>query len=155
VSNGVEPEAGKVRHTLARSGLPDRFSADSHVVLKIDRYRDSMPIGRRLLLVAVLAAALVAGFAPHGVVSAGSSRAAEVVRTVESPLDGPLHCFDATCGKGAPTVPAPVPGVVLAAVLGGMAIALAVSASARRRRLHAIPLPSGVTDPFFHPPKSS
>jgi hypothetical protein len=113
-----------------------------------------MPLGRRLLLVAVLAAALVAGFVPHGVLSAGSGRAAEVVRTVEAPLDG-LHCFDATCGKGTPTAPTPVPGVVLAAVLGGMVTALAVSASARRRRLHAAPLPAGVTDPFFHPPKSS
>jgi hypothetical protein len=114
-----------------------------------------MPIGRRLLLVAVLAAALVAGFVPHGVLSAGSGPAAEIVRTVEVPLDGPLHCFDATCGKGAPTAPTPVPGIVLVGVLGGVATALAVSASARRRRLRGIPLPVGVTDPFFHPPKSS
>ena len=114
-----------------------------------------MPIGRRLVLVAVLAAAIVGGFLPHAALSSAPSRAAEIVRSVEAPLDGTLHCFDATCGKGAPTSPAPTPGLVLAAVLGGMVAAFAVSASARRRRLRGSPLPVGVTDPLFHPPKSS
>src|SRR5580704_17933911 len=114
-----------------------------------------MPIGRRLVLATVLAAAIIGGFLPHAVPSAVPSRAAEVVGAIETPLDGPLHCFDATCGKGTPSAPAPTPGVVLAAVLGGMVIALAVSASARRRRHRMSPLPVGVTDPFFHPPKSS
>jgi hypothetical protein len=114
-----------------------------------------MPIGRRLLLVAILAAALVAGFVPHRVVSSGPSRLAEVVGTVEAPLDGPIYCLDVNCGKGTPSAPAPVPGVVLAAVLGGMVTAFALRSLARRRRLHASPLPAGVTDPFFHPPKSS
>jgi hypothetical protein len=143
------------RRVPAGSGVPLGFSADSHVLLKFDLYRDAMPIGRRLLLVAVLAAALVAGFVPHGALSGASTRATEIVRTVEAPLDWPLRCLDATCGKGAPTAPAPVPGVVLAAALGGMVTALVLSTSARRRRLRAVPLPGGVTDPFFHPPKSS
>jgi hypothetical protein len=114
-----------------------------------------MPIGRRLVLVAVLAATIVGGFMPHAVLSAAPSRAAEVVRAVETPLEVPLQCLDATCGKGTPSAPTPTPGVVLAAVLGGMIAALALITSIRRRRLRGSPLPVGVTDPFFHPPKSS
>ncbi len=114
-----------------------------------------MALGRRLVLVAVLAAAIVGGMLPHAALSAVPGRTAEIVQAAEAPLAGPLHCLDATCGKGTPSALTPTPGVVLAAVLGGMVAAFALSAAATRRRLRPSPLPSGVTDPFFHPPKSS
>ena len=114
-----------------------------------------MALGRRLVLVVVFAAAIVGGMLPHAALSAVPGRTAEIVQAAEVPLAGPLHCLDATCGKGAPSAPTPTPGVVLAAVIGGMVAAFALSTFATRRRLRESPLPSGVTDPFFHPPKSS
>ena len=114
------------RRTPAGLGVPGRTTADSHAVLNIDRYGERHALGRRLVLVAVLAAAIVGGMLPHAALSAVPGRTAEIVQAAEAPLAGPLHCLDATCGKGAPSAPTPTPGVVLAAVIGGVVAAFAL-----------------------------
>ena len=113
-----------------------------------------MSLRWRIGLAATIAAAVVAGFVPHGTPAAQT--AAEAVQLAESPLaSGPVHCLDAACGKGTPAAAAPVPGIAAAAMVAGLtAIAVAV-ANLRRRRAHAAALPPGSRDPLFHPPQFS
>jgi hypothetical protein len=115
----------------------------------------AMSLRWRVGLVAVIAAAVVGGFMPHGVVSAAESSATQVVQAAEVPLSGPMNCLDATCGKGSPAPAAPSPGVALFAVVAGMVAAAAIVAAVRRRRGRVVPLPSGARDPLFHPPQFS
>ena len=109
----------------------------------------------RFGLVAIIAAAVVGGFMPHGVVSGAETAATEMVQIAESPVSVPMSCMDATCGKGSPAPAAPSPGVALVAVVGG----LAVVAGGRRRhpasRRQVAVLPAGSRDPLFHPPQFS
>ena len=104
---------------------------------------------------AIVAAAVVGGFLPHGVLSTAGSSATQVVRAVEVPFSGPVTCLDATCGKGSPAPVAPSPGVALVAVVAGMAVAAAAAARVRRRRGQVLPLPAGALDRLFHPPQFS
>ncbi len=109
----------------------------------------------RLCLVAVVAAAVLGGFVPHGVLSGTGAAATEIVQGAEAPLSAPLSCLDATCGKGSPAAPTPSPGIVLAAVVGGLAAMALVGSHIRRRRLQAVALPAGIRHTPFHPPQFS
>jgi hypothetical protein len=114
-----------------------------------------MSLRWRIGLVAIVAAAVVGGFLPHGVLSTAGSSVTQVVRAVEVPFSGPVTCLDATCGKGSPAPAAPSPGVALVAVVAGMAVAAAAAARVRRRRGQVLPLPAGALDRLFHPPQFS
>jgi len=109
----------------------------------------------RFGLVAIIAAAVVGGFMPHGVLSGAESTATQMVQIAESPVSTPVLCMDATCGKGSPAPAAPAPAVALAAVLAGIAIAAAVVSTIRRQRSQAVLLPAGARDPLFRPPQFS
>jgi len=116
-----------------------------------------MSLRWRIGLVAIIAAAVLGGFLPHGALSsavAGHS-ATEVVHLAETPLSAPLNCLDATCGKGSPAPAAPSPGVALVAMAAGLVAIAAATASIRRRHRHAAVLPAGSRDPLFHPPQFS
>ena len=114
-----------------------------------------MSIRWRIGLAAVIAAAVVGGFVPHAALSATDASATQVVRAVEVPLSGSVHCADATCGKGNTAPAAPAPGLALAAVVAGL-VGVAASAGFVRRRCgqHGA-LPVGARDPLFHPPQFS
>lgn len=115
-----------------------------------------MSLRSRIGLAAIIAAAVVAGFVPHGTLAGARASAAEAVQLAESPLSsGPVHCLDASCGKGTPAAAAPAPGIPLAAAVAGLTAAAAAIAAIRRRRGHAAGLPSGSRDPLFHPPQFS
>ena len=115
-----------------------------------------MSLRWRIGLAAIIAAAVVAGFVPHGALVGAQASAAEAVQVAESPLpSGPVHCLDATCGKGTPAAAAPAPGITVAATVAGLAAVAAAVANLRRRRAHAAVLPSGIRDPLFHPPQFS
>jgi hypothetical protein len=114
-----------------------------------------MGIRWRLSLVAILAAAVLGGLVPHGVVAGTETSATQMVQALERPLTGPINCVDATCGKAAPTPTAPSPGVALAAVLGALAVVAAAAAGLRRRARGPAALPAGTRDPLFHPPQFS
>ena len=109
----------------------------------------------RFGLVAIIAAAVVGGFMPHGAPSAAENSAIQVMRLVEAPLSAPLNCADATCGKGSPAPAAPSLGVAPAVALAGLVVAAAVVTGVRRRRGQQVALPAGVHDPLFHPPRFS
>ncbi len=115
----------------------------------------AMSLRWRVGLVAVIAAAIVGGFMPHGVLSAAESSATQVVQVADVPLSVPVTCLDATCGKGSPAPAAPSPGVALFALVAGMVAAAAAVAAVRRRRGRGVPLPAGARDPLFHPPQFS
>ncbi len=114
-----------------------------------------MSLRWRVGLVAIIAAAVLGGFMPHGALSAAENSATRVMRVVEAPLSAPLNCADATCGKGSPAPAAPSPGVALAVALAALAAAAAAVTSVRRRRGQHAALPAGVRDPLFHPPRFS
>jgi hypothetical protein len=114
-----------------------------------------MSLRWRVGLVAIIAAAVVGGFMPHGALSAAGDATTQVVRAAEVPLSAPLNCGDATCGKGSPAPAAPSPGIALAVMVTGLAAAAAAVASIRRRRGPAVALPQGARDPLFRPPKFS
>jgi hypothetical protein len=114
-----------------------------------------MSLRWRIGLVAIIAAAVVGGFLPHGVLSTADAAAAQAARMAEVPLSAPVTCLDASCGKGSPAPAAPSPGVALVAVVTGMMAAAAAAACIRRRRGRVLTLPAGVRDPLFHPPQFS
>ena len=114
-----------------------------------------MSLRWRVGLVAVIAAAIVGGFMPHGVLSAVDSSASQVVQVADVPLSVPVTCLDATCGKGSPAPAAPSPGVALFALVAGLVAAAAAVPAVRRRRGRGVPLPAGARDPLFHPPQFS
>jgi hypothetical protein len=114
-----------------------------------------MSLRWRVGLVAIIAAAVVGGFMPHGVLSGADTSATEIMQLAETPLSVPLNCLDATCGKGSPAPAAPSPGVALVAIVAGLAIAAAAAARIRRRPSQAVALPAGSRDPLFHPPQFS
>lgn len=103
---------------------------------------------------AIIAAAVLGGFLPQGVLSAADTSATQVVRAIEGPVSVPVNCADATCGKGSPAPAAPSPGIVLLAVVAG-ALGVAAAAFIRRRQVQALALPAGIRDPLFHPPQFS
>ncbi len=109
----------------------------------------------RFGLVAIIAAAVVGGFMPHGLLTTAARTTTEMVQIAESPVSAPLDCSDATCGKGSPAPAAPAPAVALAAVLAGAAAAASAARTIRRRRAHVALLPAGSSDPLFHPPQFS
>jgi hypothetical protein len=114
-----------------------------------------MSLRWRIGLVAVIAAAVVGGFLPHGVPSAADASVVQAARIAEAPLSSPISCLDATCGKGSPAPSAPSPGVALVAVVTGLLGAAAAAARVRRRRGRVLDLPRGARDPLFHPPQFS
>ncbi len=114
-----------------------------------------MSLRWRIGLVAIIAAAVVGGFLPHGALSSADTTATQVARMAESPLSAPVSCLDASCGKGSPAPAAPAPGVALVAVVTGMVAAAAAAACIRRRRGRMHTLPAGARDPLFHPPQFS
>jgi hypothetical protein len=114
-----------------------------------------MSLRWRIGLVAVIAAAIVGGFLPHGVLSAADTSATQVVRVVEGPVSVPVNCADATCGKGSPAPAAPSPGLVLMAVVAGALGLAAAAAFIRRRQGQVVALPAGTRDRPFHPPQFS
>jgi hypothetical protein len=119
------------------------------------RNLEGMSLRWRVGLVAIIAAAVVGGFMPHGAPSAADNSAIKVMRVVEAPLSAPLNCADAICGKGSPAPAAPAFGVAPAVALAGLVAAAAVVIGVRRRRGQQVPLPAGVRDPMFHPPRFS
>ena len=104
---------------------------------------------------AIIAAAVVVGFVPHGASTAADHSAIKVMRAVEAPLSAPLNCADATCGKGSPAPAASALGVAPTVALAGLVAAATVVTGVRRRRGQQVPLPAGVRDPLFHPPRFS
>jgi hypothetical protein len=114
-----------------------------------------MSIRWRIGLVVVIAAAVVGGFLPHGVVSGTDTSATQVVRAVEAPWSGSVNCADATCGKGNTAPAAPSPGLALVAVVAGALGVAAAAACMRRRHGRQMVLPVGARDPLFHPPQFS
>ncbi len=115
-----------------------------------------MHLRRRFGLAAIVAAAVVGGFVPHGVVSGAETTATEMVHMAQSPVSMPLNCMDVTCGKGSPAPAAPTPTVALIAVLGGITVAAgAITTMRRQRRRQVEALPAGSRDPLFHPPQFS
>jgi hypothetical protein len=114
-----------------------------------------MSVRWRIGLVAIIAAAVVGGFLPHGALAAVDSSATQVVRAVEAPLSGSVNCADATCGKGNTAPAAPSPGTALVAVVASILGVAAAAAALRRRRGQALALPVGARDPLFHPPQFS
>jgi hypothetical protein len=110
----------------------------------------------RFGLVAIIAATVVGGFMPHGVLSAAGSTGAQMVQLAQEPVSSlPVNCMDATCGKGTPVAASPAPGAALAAVVGGIAVAAVGASIIRRRRALVGALPAGSRDPLFHPPQFS
>ncbi len=109
----------------------------------------------RLGLVAILAAVVLGGLVPHGIVTRTETAATQMVQAVDTPLTGPVTCSDATCGKAAPTPTAPSPGVALAAVLGALAVAAAATSGLRRRARGHVALPAGTRQTLFRPPRFS
>jgi hypothetical protein len=109
----------------------------------------------RFALLAIVAAAVVGGFMPHGVLSGAETTATEMVQIAQSPVSMPLNCMDVTCGKGSPAPAAPTPTVALAAVMAGIAVVASAVASIRRQRRQADALPAGSREPLFHPPRFS
>ena len=109
----------------------------------------------RFGLLAIIAAAIVGGFMPHGALAGAGADATEMVQIAEAPVVGPLHCVDATCGKGSPAPAAPTPTVALAAVLSALAAVAALGAAIRRHRTQTAALPAGTRDRLFHPPQFS
>ena len=109
----------------------------------------------RFGLLAIIAAAVIGGFMPHGVLAGARADAPEMVQIAEAPVALPLQCVDATCGKGSPAPAAPTPTVALAAVLSALAVVAALGAAIRRRRTQTASLPAGTRDPLFHPPRFS
>jgi hypothetical protein len=116
---------------------------------------DAVRVKWRFGLVAIIAAAVVGGFMPHGVISGTQINASEIVQIAEVPLALPLHCLDATCGKGSPAPAAPTPAIALAAVLAAFAVVAAFGAAFRRHKTQTASLPSGARVPLFHPPQFS
>ena len=114
-----------------------------------------MPARWRVALAVIIAATIVGGFLPHGVLSAAQRTTTEMVQTAEAPLVPLPTCLDATCGKGSPAAPAPTPIIALAGVLSGLALAAVALARLRRNRPHAVPLPTGAPDPLLRPPQFS
>jgi hypothetical protein len=123
--------------------------------LSVTRSLFTMRRNWRFGLVAIIAAAVLGGFMPHGVLSAVQSAGAEMVQLSETPVSMPLNCMDVTCGKGTPASSAPAPAVALAAVLAGIAVAAVVASVIRRRRARVTALPAGSRDPLFRPPQFS
>jgi hypothetical protein len=114
-----------------------------------------MSIRWRIGLAAVIAAAVVGGFVPHGVLSLTDTSATQVVRAAEATLSGSVNCADATCGKGNTAPAAPSPGIAVVAVVAGALGVAAAAACVRRRRGQRVALPAGARDPLFHPPQFS
>jgi hypothetical protein len=114
-----------------------------------------MSIRWRIGLVAIIAAAIVGGIMPHGVLSVTDTSATQVVRALEAPLSGSVNCADATCGKGNTAPAVPSPGLALVAVVAGVLGVAAAAACIRRRRGRLLALPVGARDPLFHPPQFS
>jgi membrane associated rhomboid family serine protease len=109
----------------------------------------------RIGLAAIVAAVVIGGFVPHAVLSGADTSGTQVVQIAEASVLGPVGCLDATCGKGSPAPAAPVPGVALAAAIGGIVTAAAAVAFVRRRRGRILTLPAGTRDTLFHPPQFS
>lgn len=110
----------------------------------------------RVALAAVIAAVIVGGFLPHGVLSlAGDASATtEMLQAGEAPFAALPNCAD-ICGKGSPASPVPTPMVALAGVLSAVALAAVLAARARRRPDQVVPLPAGAPDRLLRPPQFS
>ena len=123
--------------------------------LSVSRSLITVRMKWRFGLVAIIAAAVVGGFMPHGVLSVAESSGAGMVQLAEAPVAMPLMCMDVTCGKGTPALSAPAPAVALAAVMAGIAVAAVAASVIRRRRALVVALPAGARDPLYHPPQFS
>ena len=110
---------------------------------------------RPIALVAVLAAAVIGGLVPHGAWSPVERVPAQVVEAGQRLVPEPVHCADATCGKGSPAPSAPAWAGVAAVTVAGTVAAAAVLSAFRRRREQLVALPSGSPDARFHPPQFS
>jgi hypothetical protein len=109
----------------------------------------------QLVLAALVAVAILGGLVPHSVTSEAATMVRPAVAILEEPLSTPVSCADAVCGKGSPAPSPPSAAVALVAVVGAAVLtALAVMAF-RHRRTHPAPLPAGVRDGLFRPPRSS
>ncbi|HWF15776.1 MAG TPA: hypothetical protein VG244_06305 [Acidimicrobiales bacterium] len=114
-----------------------------------------MPVRARVALVAIIGAAIVGGFLPHGLLAGAQGTATEMVQAAEAPLTALPGCVDATCGKGSPAPPAPAPTAALAGVLSGLAVVAIAVGRRRRRRAEVVPLPAGSPNPLLRPPQFS
>ena len=107
------------------------------------------------VLAAIVAAAVLGGLVPHSVTSDVVATARPAVAVLEEPLSVPVSCADAVCGKGSPTPAAPAPALALAAVIGAAVMAALAVMTFRHRRTHVAPLPAGVRNGLFRPPRFS
>jgi len=145
----VTPRAGR-----ATTPKPGR-TASLIALLGIVRILKSVRRHLQLALAAVVAVAILGGFVPHSVTSDIATAARPAVAILEEPLSIPISCADSMCGKGSPVPSAPSPAVALVAVVGA-AVVMALAAMAfRHRRTHPAPLPAGVRDGLFRPPRFS
>ena len=119
------------------------------------RNLDGMSMRWRIGLAAIVAAVVIGGFVPHGVLSAADSSVTQVVQIAEAPVSGSVTCVDATCGKGSPAPAAPSPGISLVAVVGGLVGVAAAAASSAAGGDGSSPSPQGARDPLYHPPQFS
>jgi len=116
---------------------------------------ERMSLRWRIGLVFVAAAAVVGGMMPHGTLAGAERTTTQVLQAVEPLPWEPVHCVDATCGKGNTAPSAPTPTVALAAVLGALVAATVAAGAVRRLRARVAALPAGARDPLFHPPQFS
>lgn len=114
-----------------------------------------MRVRWRIGLLVLAAAAVVGAFVPHAALSAAESTSTEMVQLAEAPFAPASSCTDVSCNKGSPAPAAPSPGVTLAVLIGGLAVAVVAAALVRRRQHQVAPLPAGARDPLFHPPQFS
>jgi hypothetical protein len=114
-------------------------------------------VGARLnlALAAVVAVAVLGGLVPHSVMSGMATMTRPAVAILEEPLSVPVSCADAVCGKGSPVPSAPSPAVALVAVVGAAVVTALAAIAFRHRRSHPAPLPAGVRDALFRPPRFS
>ncbi len=105
--------------------------------------------------VAIVAAAVLGGLMPHALVRGIESSPARVLEAGQTLASEPIHCVDATCGKGSPTPTSPSPsGAMVVMLAGAVAVGAALSAF-RHRRERLVALPAGSPDPLDHPPQFS
>lgn len=121
----------------------------------MSRSLNSVRARLQLALAALLAVAILGGFVPHSVTSEAATMVRPAVAILEEPLSTPISCADAVCGKGSPAPSAPSAAVALVAVVGAAVLTALAVMALRHRRAHPAPLPAGVRDGLFRPPRSS
>jgi hypothetical protein len=146
-----ETSQGAGRATDSKPGRTARLIC----LLGIRRSVESVRARLQLALAALVAVAILGGLVPHSVPSEAAAMVRPAVAVLEEPLSTPVSCADAVCGKGSPVPSAPSPAGPLVAVVGASLVTALAVMALRHRRTHPAPLPAGVRDGLFRPPRSS